>query len=504
MTIRISSRIRIISLLALITISACVLPEGDVIADPVEPTRFEDVTEAAGIEGGVGQAAWADYDHDGDVDLMNGSALLQNNGDGTFKRVEVGASGPGVWGDANNDGRLDFYRHTGEGELRLNQGGGMFKSVEFFRNTNRLSESAAWADANGDGILDLYVTNYEHPQNPQRDFYIESNADGTYKKAVQLNKKQAWSARGVNWADFDNDGDQDLYVSNYRLMPNQLYVNDGSGKFTEQGWQRGVAGTDSGAGRESPDYIYTGHTIGSCWGDLNNDGLLDLIVVNFAHPPKWQNRPQVLVNDGPPDYKFTDTNKDAAAGIYWQESYAKAALGDYDNDGDLDVYMTTVYGGDTGELFENDGSGRFRKVGDELKVRRKNSYQVAWADYDNDGDLDLFVAGRLFRNIGNRHSWIKVKVVGGAGSNGAAIGARVRVTSHGGKLAQIREVSGGNSGNQNPLTAHFGLRDHNKTVKVEVFFPSGKYNAWHVKPRTTFVARESEAKKPGGDTTTGP
>ena len=459
---------------------------------------FEDVTKAAGVKGGE-HAAWGDYNNDGHVDVATNGGLLRNNGDGTFTDVQMDPRpvGGGAWGDVNNDGRLDFYRFAGEGTLYVQTSDGKFTRAEgFMRNPHRLCRSASWADANGDGFLDLYLSNYEAEMSPKPDFYIESSGALTWKDAVTFPTSQPWSTRGVNWADFDNDGDQDLYISHYRLMPNHFYINEGSGKLTNEAWARGTAGTDTGAGHEpyNKEYIYTGHTIGSCWGDLNNDGNLDLAVINFSHPPAFQNRVHVLINSGPPNYTFTNTNQNAGAGIHWQESYAKGALGDFDNDGDLDLYITTVYSGDNGTLFANDGTGRFTDVGDATGTRGCNSYQASWADYDNDGDLDLLAGGKLLRNNAApaTNAWLKVKAVGDAGSNGAAIGARITVSA--GERAFIREVEGGNSGNQNDLTVHFGLGPHTGPVTVRVRFPSGKTGVWTSEARTTLIVRESEAR----------
>ncbi|MHC4175861.1 MAG: CRTAC1 family protein [Planctomycetota bacterium] len=460
---------------------------------------FEDVTETSGLSG-RDMAAWGDFNNDGFADVMIGQALFRNKGDGTFSRVEHGppASGPGVWGDADNDGWLDFYCFAGQGALYHNQQDGTFKQAAIPANPHSRSRAAAWGDANCDGRLDLLVTNYEDWEKGRSypDLYYQANSDGTFGAPRGLPAGGCWRGRGVNWADFDDDGDLDFYVSNYRLMPNQLWVNDGKGRFEDQAEARGLAGTPGGPtipkSRDSPAYRCHGHTIGSCWGDLNNDGRLDLVVVNFSHPPEWQNRPMILINGGPPRYTFTNVNEKAAAGIHWQESYAKGALGDYDNDGDLDLYVTTVYSGDNGTLFRNDGTGRFTDVGDVTGTRGGNSYQVAWADYDNDGDLDLLAGGRLLRNRGNQKAWIKVKVVGDAGSNRAAIGARVTVTA--GDRSFVREIEGGNSGNQNDLVAHFGLGPLAKPVTVRVRFPSGKVGTWQAGLHSTFVAKESQLK----------
>ncbi len=473
------------------------------VSAPAAPiaVEFADVTVAAGLQDVGGETcAWGDYNDDGYVDLMAGKGLFRNNGDGTFAHVPGGPKGEGVWADFDNDGRLDFLSLEGAGSLYRNLGGESFAAALFPANPHPSRPRAACADANNDGWADAYITTYESsfggPIYPSL-FYLATGS-GAFADPVSWTGKTAWAARGANWADFDNDGDQDLYVSNYRLMPNQLWVNDGTGKFDDQAKARGVYGV-AVAGKEPasayyPEYEYTGHTIGSCWGDLNNDGNLDLVVVNFAHPPAWQNRTQVQISSGPPDYRFTNLNEDNKAGVYWQESYAKGALGDYDNDGDLDLYITAVYPADRGELFANLGNGTFSPVGDATGLRTANSYQVSWVDYDNDGDLDLFAANRLYRNPGNGRAWLKVNVRGGNGSNAAAIGARVRVTA--GDRVQIREVCGGNSGNQDPQVQHFGLGEFSGKAKVEVFYPSGKVGRTTLKPCQTVTLSERDARIP--------
>jgi len=459
---------------------------------------FEDVTETVGLTGAhAGRTcAWADYNDDGWVDVLVGNRLFRNN-EGTFTVVSTPPEcGEGVWADIDNDGRVDIVTVKGKGAVLRNAGGDAFELLHTLGIPFSSRPRAACADVNGDGRLDIFVTNYETKFGGPiyRDYLITAQADGTFAAPVTLTDA-CWTARGANWADFDNDGDQDLYVSNYRLMPNALWVNDGSGQFTEQAKARGVYGVAT-AGKERaskyyPAYEYTGHTIGACWGDLDNDGCLDLVVVNFSHPPKFQNRVQVCINSGPPGYTFTNINEDNAAGIYWQESYAKGALGDVDNDGDLDLYLTTVYPRDKGDLFLNDGTGTFTAAGEKQGLRTPHSYHVAWADYDNDGDLDLMAAGKLYRNPGNDRRWLKVN----AGPGGGAIGARVTVTA--GAHTQVREVCGGNSGNQNPLLLHFGLGDWpaDEPVEVQIAFPSGKRAVRQVKPCTTCTINGTDAAR---------
>ena len=137
----------------------------------------------------------------------------------------------------------------------------------------------------------------------------------------------------------------DMFVSNYRLQSNHLWRSDGKGKFENVAATFGAAGKPKGVINYTGGIRYgiSGHTIGSAFGDLDNDGHIDLFVGNFSHPPKSQDRPEFLRNLGPKgEYKFED--KSPHAGLAWQESFASPTLGDFDNDGDLDLYFTTVYG----------------------------------------------------------------------------------------------------------------------------------------------------------------
>ncbi len=469
----------------------------DIVAAPPVPDElvgtFVNVIAESGLSGS-GFSAWGDYNNDGHADVVVGSKLYRNNGNGAFTHVESFAGGDGVWADYDNDGLIDFYCVVEEGRLIRNLGDDEFEDVLIPPNPEKMSRAAAWADANNDGHVDLYVTNYETwPPDAFADLMYINNGDGTFAEPVRYPPKWKWRARGVNWCDFDNDGDQDFYVSNYRLQPNQFWVNDGQGNFTDEAKQRGVHGIDDdrhiNASKDTPKYNANGHTIGSCFGDVNGDGHMDLVVINFAHGAKYQDRTMVCINSGPPAYTFTNTNIDAKAGIHYQESYAKGALGDYDNDGDLDLYITTVYSGDNGTLFENDGAGHFTDVGEKSGTRGCNSYGLAWVDYDNDGDLDLHSGGKLLRNLGNNNAWIKIKVVGNGKSNRVGIGSRITVTA--GDKTYIREIQAGNSGNQNEPFAHVGLGRHEGRVNIKVRFPSGKVVTKRAHPRQVVEMRES-------------
>ena len=431
---------------------------------------FQDVTDSVDLSGVAGgKAAWGDFDNNGWVDLLDGAGQLFLNDEGTFTHA-ASAGGAGILGDYDNNGYLDIFAYEGK---RLHQN---VDGTTFVETTDMLPDlpdelvvtrGAAWADFNGDGWLDLYVGGYEEWPNPyQPDALLISNAGESFTLAW-VESGDIDPARGVTVADFDEDGDPDVYVSNYRLEANWLWRNDGAGNLTNVAHDYGAAGDDNG-------YTWSfGHTIGSCWGDLDNDGHLDLFVGNFSHSHADQDRPKFLRNLGP-DGSFHFEDKSGGAGLAWQESFASPALGDFDNDGDLDLYFTTVYGGNYPVLYVNNGDWTFTNVTAEAALGGLSStYQAAWADFDNDGWLDLMTAGRLFKNPGGENHWIKVHLTGNnEGTNKAAIGTQVRIPLGGQTL--VREVEAGTGeGNQNDLTLHFGLGSHTAAVELQITWPGG-------------------------------
>jgi len=449
---------------------------------------FEDVTERVGLKGVTRTAvAWADYDNDGWVDLYDGRALWRNDGGKRFVAVAgLALGGSGVWGDFDNDGYLDLYCGS-SGKLFRNLGGKAFADVSdsLPERPMKVCRGAVWGDFDGDGDLDLYVGGYEIWQKAvYRDAILRN--DGNAFTEVWRTQAKPMSARGVTAADFDEDGDLDVYVSNYRLFPNLLWLNDGKGAFRNVAAARGVAGDgDLGA---------WGHTIGSAWGDLDSDGHLDLFVGNFSHPPAYQDRPKFLKNLGPDgDWRFED--RSAKAGLRWQESYASPALGDYDNDGHPDLFFTTVYAGDKSVLYRNNGDWTFTDVTGQAHVATEKTYQAAWADYDNDGDLDLMSGGKLFRNPGTANRWLKVRLEGGGKVNRAAIGAQVRVRL--GRRTLTRQVEGATGeGNQNDLTLHFGLAGHSGPVELTVLWPDGSTQTLRTPTQRLVVVRKAPADEP--------
>jgi hypothetical protein len=321
---------------------------------------------------------------------------------------------------------------------------------------------------------------------------------------------------GVAWGDFDNDGDLDLYLAN-DATANKLFRNDGGGNFADA--TSGPLGD-------------TGNSWTVACGDYDNDGDLDIYIVN------WNNANKLLRNDG------ALTFVDVTSGPLGDAQKGKGvAWGDYDNDGDLDLYFANQYTGN--KLLRNDGGGSFVDVTSGPLADGGNVKGVAWGDYDNDGDLDLFLAkgdgatlgpNRLLRNdgggvfvdatsgalsdsgmfsgsslgdfdndgdldlyvgnlsganslslnqVGSNNHWLHVNLVGTV-SNKSAIGARVRVVS--GSLSQIREISGGSGYmSQNSLTAEFGLGSLTQADTLEVSWPSGQRDTLTAIPADTLL-----------------
>jgi hypothetical protein len=256
------------------------------------------------------------------------------------------------------------------------------------------------------------------------------------------------------------------------LQPNLLWVNDGTAKFEDLAKEKNAVATSPG--------FRGGHSIGAAWGDFDNDGRIDLFAGNFAHVDNRGDQPKsrFLRNLGPnKQFAFEDRGP---CGVFYQESYASPAAGDYDNDGDLDLFFTTVYATasfgrpNNPVLFRNDGDFAFADATAAMKLDAlPPTYQAAWADFDQDGDLDLVTAGKLFVNQAASGHWLRVRLAGdGKAVNRSAIGAQVRISLM--KRTLTRQVEAGTGeGNQNDLTLHFGLGDGSQSVRLEIAWPDG-------------------------------
>jgi hypothetical protein len=327
-----------------------------------KPFQLSDIVSASS------RVSWGDYDNDGDDDIMtNGPTLYANNGDGTFEDLTdvlvftTASTSGGVWGDFNNDGCLDYFGQGYADALLLNTCNVEGQGYSFVDATSESgindiqterdcdgdggeevspTEGSAWFDIDNDGWLDLYLANYECSS--EFDYFMNyddkvwrNNGDGTFtdwtetSKIAQINH----AGRGATTGDYDQDGDIDVFVSNYRLDPNFFYRNEGNGELRDVALQNGTKGTAvAGA---------FGHTIGSVFGDVDNDGDFDMVHANLAHPFFYwfSDTSQILINNG--EGRFT--NEGVERGLYYRETHSNPTLFDADNDGDLDLFITAVY-----------------------------------------------------------------------------------------------------------------------------------------------------------------
>jgi hypothetical protein len=341
------------------------------------------------------------------------------------------------------------------------------------------SAAAALGDGNGDGFLDVYWGNWlkHYPESPAvADVYATGNGDGTFSVATAaagvtsiLGPKPCY---GVLWGDYNNDGRPDIWVGNYGYEPNFLFHNLGDGTFIESGEFLGVhMDTVGGQG---------GNTFGGDFGDVNNDGYLDLYAASIAHPryQPWSDPSTMLINQGPPEYRFV--NMRAELGLHYDEGDVNAAFADFDNDMDLDLAVLSLYGGHFSRLYLNDGQGGFTDVTYQANVAVNDSVSGVWLDIDEDGDLDLVIADRagapyihLFVNRrGSENAWVQL-VLEGTATNRDGVGARVTVEAGG--VSQIREVKGGggHSNTQQSKVVHFGLGGESSITSATVRWVGG-------------------------------
>ena len=483
-------------------------------------------------------AAWGDYDNDGWLDLyvanMAGpltmaaaqverspahSALYHNNGDGTFTEVSDRAGvrfhgwAMGVaWGDYDNDGWLDLVVTAyGENTLYRNNGDGTFSDRTFESGLGGQMgfwAGASWGDYQRDGHLDLHIAGYvrydrledpavssdydvEEPASinpsafaPERNLLYRNNGDGTFTEVAAEAGVLGESGRSLEavWADFDADGWPDLYVAN-DVSDNVLYHNEGDGTFADISHAARVAD-------------YRG-AMGVAVGDWDEDADLDMVVTHWMAQENalYTNRlsePATMAAT-PAPLLFRDEADRHGLGqialdyIGWGTSFF-----DYDNDGRLDLFVAN---GSTfqqrdhprllvpmpDQLFWNrgveEGFYDVSPVSGEYFQRQYGGRGAAFADYDNDGDVDVFIVnnggpGILLRNDGgNRNHWLKVRLEGRE-SNRSAVGARLRLV--GGGSVQVREIGAQASYlSQNSLIEHFGLGSLERVDTLEIDWPSG-------------------------------
>jgi hypothetical protein len=509
------------------------------------PIQFTNVTAAAGIkfvhfkgnkgisinreEFGPGVCV-ADFDGDGwqDIYFVNGrdlydrgisvsNALYRNNGDGTFTDVTEKAGVPGtgyglgcVWGDFNNDGFPDlFVTQYGRNVLYRNNGNGTFTDVTdkagvAGTESGAFHSGATFFDYDRDGWLDLYVGSYvtlgdkrycqlgemlsscaPSEYRGSADALYHNNHDGTFTNVTAAAK--IYQPEGKNLsvaaADYDDDGWPDLFVANDGLNA-YLYHNERNGTFKETGLASGMAVT--GQGR-----IMAAMCISL--GDYDNDGRLDLYISDFQRSSDhlWHNEGKGFFDEVSEQSGVTRMTRDVLS--------FGGGFFDYDNDGWLDLFIANghvypeveqatpgTHYRQINSLFHNEGNGRFTDVGKASGNAFATPYVgrgVAFADFDNDGFMDVVVANNgdvpllMHNSGGNGNHFLNFRLTG-TKSNPDAMGARIRVVA--GTMSQIREIAGGGSYlSQSDLRANFGLGAAKRAEIVEVNWPSGQRQVFH-------------------------
>lgn len=440
---------------------------------PIVPVFQKIVNSQLNEQGYFGSYDVGDFDNDGFNDILIGQfndacwtcsypLSIFRNINGTFTKITTGpiasqlARASGIyWADYDNDGKLDVFvgqQVSTNNFLFHNEGNGNFTKVisGSIVNDGGDSRGNAWADYDKDGWLDLFVCNCINKTNS----LFHNNGNGTFTKVTSGTiVNEVGNSRGAAWGDYDNDGWQDLFVTNYQGEKDYLFHNNGNGTFTKI--LNGPMVNDNKWGT-------------SCsWADYNNDGWLDLCVTNS------NDYINLFLNTGFGNFILSSTTPNLEQGTTSNPSW-----GDYNNDGWLDLFVARGNGGNL--LFRNNTQGNFVRITNE-ELTNENGSAGGFFDYNNNGKLDLIITkyfngyNSIFNNLGNTGNYITIKLIGCLAnttkSNLNAIGARITIKA--GSLSMIREV-----GSEKPsmLWQHFGLGSTSIIDSIIIKWPSGVIN----------------------------
>ena len=454
--------------------------------------QFVKVTDASnpivtgpGVPGGSYRgASWIDYNGDNRLDLFwNSNPSIYKGVPGNQFVTETNAiSNQGIcfgntWADYDNDGDIDCYisgASTTGGFLYRNDGGGVFTKITSGTMGDSLfnkSWGCAWGDYDNDGFVDLVlaVANNFAGMNTVNRFY-HNNGDGTF---TLIDTTQITAVVGPytipTWNDYDLDGDIDLFIgsgpANGVGARDYLFHNylkeTGTAYFDRI--DTGSLGTD----------IVDGQVWN--WIDYDNDGDLDGFLTNYSS----NIHNNLYRNEG--NYYFKRmTSGEVGSIVSDPGAYLSNIWQDFDNDSDVDCIVTRD-GSQTCYYYNNDGDGTFTRVDtNQITTSTGGNFGATAGDYDKDGDMDVYVLGTnatkgLFKNeISNGNSWVSITCQGIAGANGSnksAIGVvvRAKATINGTPVWQIRQISAQNSFNcQNALDAHFGFGNATVIDSIEI------------------------------------
>jgi hypothetical protein len=455
---------------------------------------FSDVTKAAGLDVemyGMGVTA-ADYDNDGRIDLyltgLGGNRLFHNLGGGRFADVtaKAGVGGSGfstsaVFFDYDKDGRLDLF----------------------------VANYVDWAIER-----DLYCTldgktkSYCTPESykGQSPTLYRNRGDGTFEDVTK--RAGLWNpsskALGVTLLDFDGDGWLDLFVAN-DTQPNKLYRNDGKGGFSDVGMAAGVAFSESGVARAG---------MGADAADYDGSGRPSLLVGNFSNEMMalYHNEGTGLfIDEAPTSTLGRSTLLSLTFACFFFDFDLDGLLDIFAANGhvadDIERVQPKVKYAQPPHLFRNLGGRRFEEVGARGGAALQQplvARGAAYGDFDNDGDLDVLVTtnngpAHLLRNDGgNRNHWLRVRTLG-TRSNRDGIGARVTVTTAGGQKLWGLVKTGSSYCSQSELPLSFGLGSATKVTRVEIAWPSGQLDVLNeVAADRTITVEEGRGLAPAG------
>ncbi|MEA1928213.1 MAG: CRTAC1 family protein [Candidatus Auribacterota bacterium] len=475
--------------------------------------KFKNISVEAGVTDTRGRGrdpVWCDIDRDRNLDLYVGNfdtpnLLFKGLGNSQFVEKSVKTNltaGPQYLvspADFDRDGDLDFYLGGRKDRLYLNQGKAGFKDVSEERGIKQAwgIQAAAWGDYNNDGYPDLYISrgrtvdawNWDGPQ-------IEFTAMVTPIKDLDgLDFRVPGETFVLNLRLDWDENLQFIYLGKDKVPPSRMpftidtnsKIADGKPDFKE-GTGKGFfiwkdPGTDCWHIRWTGDFLATHDFVGIIKSDRS---FMDVKPVSFDQPLP---PPSTLYKNSGEGY-FTDVTGES--GLTVRENFQTAIWGDYDNDGDLDLYLVNrgdgLYNG-ANYLFQNQGDGTFVDVAEAVGVEADvggRGRGAAWGDYNDDGFLDLFVTNGwgaplffsgphiLFKNQGNDNNWLKIKLVGTTSNR---FGLQCQVTLKTGDSIQYREMgSETESCSQSCQPLHFGLGKAKKIDSITVDWPSGKRN----------------------------
>ncbi len=478
------------------------LIQPSVFASSEDVGRFRDVAAQAGLNSfsTAGGVIVDDFENNGRFDVVTSNFdscaplhFFHNNGDGTFTEQATKAGLADQLGglnilqaDYNNDGCMDILVLRGAWEvaqrksLLRNNCDGTFTDVTSASGLSMptSTQAAVWVDINNDGLLDLFVGNEDRPAQ-----LFLNKGNGTFEDiSDSADINQMMFSKGVAAADYDNDGYQDLYVSNLN-GPNFLYHNNHDNTFTEVGVQAGVAGT--------------GHGFATWFFDYDNDGWPDLFVTSYfvsvdetarTYLGLPHNATTLKLYKNMRDGTFRDITTEVGLDKVFMPMGAN--FGDIDNDGFLDIYLGTgnpSYGSLVPNVLLRNHDGKYFVdiTASSGTGELHKGHGIAFADMDNRGYEDIIAeiggatpgdshALRLFENPGNGNDWIGLKLVG-VKTNRGAIGTRIKLTVENqgqGTRSIYRTVGSGGSFGASPLEQHIGLGKDARIVDLEIWWPT--------------------------------